>query len=104
MKKCVFVVALPGLTNRELQSVSSIHSFILAMTIFPDVQKHAQAEIDAVIGSERLPSLGDKKNLPYLEALVKEVFRWNTVLPLGEVSGFSFIHTLLTDMCLSSPT
>ena len=63
------------------------------MTIFPRVQERAQAEIDAVIGSERLPSLDDKKNLPYVEALIKEVFRWNSVLPLGEASAFLSMHS-----------
>ncbi|KAG1804551.1 cytochrome P450 [Suillus subaureus] len=37
-------------------TVSTIYSFFLAMTLFPDVQKKAQAEIDAVVGPDRLPS------------------------------------------------
>ena len=53
------------------------------MTLFPDVQKKAQAEIDAVVGSDRLPSFTDRNSLPYIEALVKEVFRWNAVIPTG---------------------
>jgi len=51
------------------------------MPLFPDVQKKAQAEIDAVIGPDRLPSFADRDNLPYIEALVNEVFRWNAVVP-----------------------
>jgi cytochrome P450 len=51
------------------------------MTNFPDVQKKAQAEIDAVIGPNRLPSFADRDSLPYTEALVKEVLRWNAVVP-----------------------
>lgn len=65
------------------QTVSAIYSFFLAMTLFPHVQKRAQEEIDAVVGSDRLPSFGDRPNLPYVEALVQEVFRWNPVAPLG---------------------
>lgn len=53
------------------------------MTLFPEVQKRAKEEIDAVVGSDRLPSFADRPNLPYVEALVKEVFRWNPVAPLG---------------------
>ncbi|KDQ54080.1 hypothetical protein JAAARDRAFT_410464 [Jaapia argillacea MUCL 33604] len=64
-------------------TVSALYSFILALTLFPEVRKRAQDEIDKVVGNDRLPSLDDRDDLPYLEALVKEVFRWNPVAPLG---------------------
>ncbi|KAG1781056.1 cytochrome P450 [Suillus placidus] len=64
-------------------TVSTIYSLFLAMTLFPDVQKKAQAEIDAVVGTARLPSFADRDSLPYTEALVKEVLRWNVVAPTG---------------------
>ncbi|KAG1745658.1 cytochrome P450 [Suillus lakei] len=64
-------------------TVSAIYSLFLAMTLFPDVQKKAQAEIDAVVGPDRLPSFADRDSLPYTEALVKEVLRWNVVTPTG---------------------
>lgn len=48
-----------------------------------DVQKKAQAELDAVMGSDRLPTLADRENLPYVNALLLEVLRWNTVAPTG---------------------
>jgi len=64
-------------------TVSAIYSLFLALTLFPDVQKKAQAEIDAVIGSDRLPNFTDRDSLPYLEALAKEVLRWNVVVPLA---------------------
>ena len=54
------------------------------MTLYPEVQKRGQDEIDAVIGPDRLPSFEDRPNLPYVEAIVKEVLRWNPVGPLGE--------------------
>ncbi|KAG2070293.1 cytochrome P450 [Suillus decipiens] len=64
-------------------SVSTIYSLFLAMTLFPDVQKKAQAEIDAVVGPDRLPSFADRDSLPYTEALVKEAMRWNVVTHVG---------------------
>ncbi|TCD68842.1 hypothetical protein EIP91_009556 [Steccherinum ochraceum] len=64
-------------------TVSSIHGFFLAMTLFPDAQRKAQEEIDAVIGPDRLPTLEDRPNLPYVDALVKEVFRYHPVVPMG---------------------
>jgi cytochrome P450 len=70
-----------------IQTVSAIYAFFLAMNLFPEVQRKAQTEIDAVVGLERLPTLEDRPRLPYINALVKEVLRWNTVAPLGEYMG-----------------
>jgi hypothetical protein len=53
------------------------------MTLYPEVQKKAQAEIDAVIGPNRFPDFYDRSSLPYINALVKELSRWNLVVPLG---------------------
>ena len=56
------------------------------MVLFPEVQVKAQAELDAVVGSERLPCFNDRDSLPYINAVCKEVLRWHTVAPLGTVS------------------
>lgn len=57
--------------------------FVLAMVLCPDVQKRAQAEIDSVIGRDRLPTFEDRASLPYIDAIVRETFRWQPVVPLG---------------------
>ena len=54
----------------------------------PEVQRKAQAEIDRVVGNDRFPTAADQSSLPYVDALVKEVLRWNPVAPLGEFSAF----------------
>lgn len=59
---------------------------ILAMVLYPDVQKRAQAEIDRVVGSSRLPDFGDEDSLPYLTAITKEILRWSALVPFGECS------------------
>jgi len=64
-------------------TVSAIYSFFLAMALHPDVMKKAQAEIDTVVGNDRLPTFADREHLPYVNALCKEVFRWNSVTPAG---------------------
>ena len=61
------------------------------MVIHPEVQRKAQEEIDRVIGGSRLPTLADQPNLPYVDALVKEVFRWQQVGPLGELDVVYFL-------------
>ena len=53
------------------------------MATHPEVQKKAQTEIDLVIGSDRLPEFEDRPSLPYLEAIYREVMRWNQSLPLA---------------------
>ncbi|KAI8996325.1 O-methylsterigmatocystin oxidoreductase [Trametes punicea] len=62
---------------------ATLYSFFCAMLIHPEVQKRAQAELDAVIGPDRLPEYADRDSLPYINAVVKETLRWHNVSPLG---------------------
>ncbi|KAK0234240.1 cytochrome P450 [Armillaria fumosa] len=64
-------------------TAASIYAFFKAMVLFPEVQVKAQAEIDAVVGSDRLPGFDDRERLPYINALVLEVSRWHAVTPTG---------------------
>ncbi|KIY65143.1 cytochrome P450 [Cylindrobasidium torrendii FP15055 ss-10] len=57
--------------------------FILAMSLYPEVQVRAQEEIDAVVGRDRLPNASDAATLPYVSAIVKETLRWRPIAPLG---------------------
>lgn len=64
----------------------SIISFILAMCVFPEVQRKAQEELDRVVGRERSPNWeDDEHSLPYIAALRTEVLRWRTVAILGGI-------------------
>lgn len=65
-----------------MQTVSAMNSFFLAMALFPEIQQRAQAEIDSVVGTDRLPAFADRPNLPYVDGIVKEALRWNPVVPL----------------------
>jgi cytochrome P450 len=53
------------------------------MVLFPEAQRKAQEELDEVVGLIRLPEYSDRKNLPYVNALCKEILRWHPVVPLG---------------------
>ncbi|OSD03862.1 cytochrome P450 [Trametes coccinea BRFM310] len=57
--------------------------FMLAMTRNPDVLRKAQEEIDSVVGHDRLPDFSDRGSLPYLDAMLEELYRWNPPLPLA---------------------
>ncbi|KEZ40609.1 putative Cytochrome P450 oxidoreductase OrdA-like protein [Scedosporium apiospermum] len=64
-------------------TVAIITSVILALVMFPEVQERAQEELDRVVGGDRLPTFEDRKNLPYIDGIVKEAWRWNPVGPMG---------------------
>ena len=49
----------------------------------PVAQQRLHQELDQVIGSDRLPELEDKKNLPYLEATITETLRLSSIGPLS---------------------
>ena len=57
------------------------------MIVNPEAQKKAQTEIDALLSTsgrlDRLPTFTDRKDLPYVDAVIKEVFRWFPVLPFA---------------------
>jgi hypothetical protein len=56
------------------------------MMMYPEIQRKAQAEIDTVIGIDRVPTLADQVNLPYVAAVVKEVLRWGPASPIGKLN------------------
>ena len=60
-------------------SSAAILSFMKAMTCYPDVQKQAHDEIDALMDASRSPLWSDYENLPYVSAIVKEAMRWRPI-------------------------
>ena len=67
------------------------------MSLFPEVQRKAQEELDRVVGPDRLPEFTDYDSLVYIQAIILESLRWMVVLPLSvphkliredEFSGF----------------
>lgn len=78
--------------------------FILAMVLNPEVQCKAQEEVDRVVATGQLPSLSEyatsplenkltliasgfcdcsKGDMPYINAVIQEVFRWDLMLPVA---------------------
>ncbi|VDB91739.1 unnamed protein product [Peniophora sp. CBMAI 1063] len=62
---------------------SALKWCLRVMISHPDIQKRVQAELDSVIGRERLPTVADRPNLPYTVAVLREVMRWRSGLCLG---------------------
>ncbi|KAG8710304.1 hypothetical protein FRC11_004651 [Ceratobasidium sp. 423] len=53
------------------------------MCIRPEIASKIQAEIDAQVGRDRIPTLHDRSVLPYTDAVLQEVIRYYPVFPLG---------------------
>lgn len=73
---------------------SVIETFLHLMARFPDVAKMAQKEIDSVVGEERTPVWNDFAQLPTINAIIKECFRYRTIAPIA------FPHALSDDVVI----
>ncbi|KAJ6535985.1 cytochrome P450 [Mycena vulgaris] len=63
--------------------VPALNAFVLYMLLNPDAQKKGQDAIDAVTGRKYIPDFSDYGDIPYIDAIVNEVFRCSAVVPLG---------------------
>ncbi|KAM5534989.1 hypothetical protein V8D89_011362 [Ganoderma adspersum] len=57
--------------------------FVMAAAKYPKTQRRVQAQLDAIIGRDRLPTFADQDQLPEVWAYVEELFRWRPVAPAG---------------------
>ena len=64
-------------------TATTLEWIVLYMAFYPDVQRRVQAEIDAVVGRERLPRLTDKPELNFTQAVIWEIQRMSCIGPLG---------------------
>lgn len=62
--------------------VSVLECFFFAMSLHPEKQRKAQEQIDRIVGSDRLPNIGDRDSLPYIDAIFRETLRWLPPFPL----------------------
>ncbi|EIM81798.1 cytochrome P450 [Stereum hirsutum FP-91666 SS1] len=62
---------------------ASIMTFFLAMLLHPEVQRRAQAEIDSVVGRDRIPNFSDRNILPFIDNIIWECARWQPAAPLA---------------------
>lgn len=71
------------------------------MILHPDVFAKAQAEIDRVVGFDRLPDFQDRSSLPYVESVVKEVYRYGFLSPNAALRLIYAYHCVKVGTALS---
>ena len=76
----------PSAIEYMIQTAGSMASLFVALSLYPEVQRLAQAQIDSVVSRDRLPTFEDRPRLPYIEAFCKELLRWQVVSPQGASS------------------
>lgn len=59
-------------------TATTLQWFCKAALLYPATVETAQRELDTVVGRDRLPTWDDRLQLPYLQALIKELHRWAT--------------------------
>lgn len=65
-----------------LTAIGAQSTFLFEICIKnPEVKKKIQCEIDEVVGQGRLPHLDDRANMPYTEACLRELMRYETLAP-----------------------
>lgn len=78
------VQIMSDIFSAGLETVTStIEWSILFLMLNVDCQREIQAEIDRVVGRDRLPLLEDLAQMPYTEATIYEVLRRSNVVALG---------------------
>lgn len=60
----------------------SLDLALMIMVIYPDIQTRIQHDIDIVLGEAQLPTLSDKSQLSYIEAVLLEVQRFFHIAPI----------------------
>ncbi|KAH7928455.1 cytochrome P450 [Leucogyrophana mollusca] len=81
--KAIQEVAASAFIAAAETTASAMSVFLLAMVLHPEVQERAQALIDSVVGTARLPNFEDRPCLPYIDAILRETLRWHPIAPMG---------------------
>ncbi|KAJ3481074.1 hypothetical protein NLI96_g7906 [Meripilus lineatus] len=73
---------------------STIQWFLALITLHPEIQAQAHAELDRVVGQENWPTPEDGSRLPYIRAIIKEVQRTHAPfwIPAPHYSTDDFVY------------
>lgn len=76
-----YAVGMHGIAG-ALTIAAPMQAFCLAMCNYPQYLPMLQKELDTVCG-DRMPTNADKADLPFLRAVIRELFRWRPAVPTG---------------------
>ncbi|XP_030835852.1 steroid 17-alpha-hydroxylase/17,20 lyase [Strongylocentrotus purpuratus] len=62
-------------------TVETLYWAMALLATYPEIQAKIRAEIDDVIGRDRLPTINDRGKLVYTEASLYEVLRYSSIVP-----------------------
>ncbi|KAJ8280686.1 hypothetical protein GJAV_G00057760 [Gymnothorax javanicus] len=62
-------------------TTSTLRHSLLMMMKYPHIQDRVQKEIDEVVGSARAPSIQDRQDMPYTDAVIHEIQRSMDLAP-----------------------
>ncbi|KAJ9598796.1 hypothetical protein L9F63_026670, partial [Diploptera punctata] len=103
---CLDLFAAGGETT-----TSSIEFTLMYMVLYPEVQKAVHKELDAVVGQNRRPTLEDRPNLHYVEAVLTELLRVCSIAPFTpphrttkdtQINGYSIPKNTSIAICIYS--
>ncbi|KAM6962803.1 cytochrome P450 2J2-like [Aplochiton taeniatus] len=80
---CLAVCTLDLIEAGTESSATTLRWALVHLMNYPEIQEKVHAEIDRVIGQSRQPTVADRPNLPYTDAVIHEVQRMGNIVPLG---------------------
>ncbi|KAJ7149195.1 cytochrome P450, partial [Mycena crocata] len=81
-KEDLFMYASASLYIGSSPVISPVMLFVLMMCRHPDIQRNAQRQVDTLTSVDSIPTMEDALKLPYVECIMKEIFRFSPPAPL----------------------
>lgn len=92
-----------NLTKYSIKTLSTISFCLLSLLDNPNIVKIAQEELDSITDCNRLPNFQDETLTPYLGAVIKEVLRYWSVVPLGKINRLFSLRPSILPWILGVP-